>query len=199
MNQLINDEIEIKYYNDLETEWRNSLSHYSEADYLKIFPEAKKIVPIKIAEFRTERAALTKSIIKTLDEIRFIKDAVESHLLKVGLKINAVNRLGWVNKRLNSLDYLQRLINGTKTKGLRIEQARQVPILNFLNSKVIKAGKNFVTLCPFHQEKTPSFYVYPDNHFYCFGCSAHGSVIDLAMKTRSLDFIGAVKLLTGES
>jgi DNA primase len=41
-----------------------------------------------------------------------------------------------------------------------------------------RSGENLVGLCPLHNEKTPSFVVYPD-HFYCFGCKAHGDVIEL--------------------
>lgn len=41
------------------------------------------------------------------------------------------------------------------------------------------AGGNLVGLCPLHDEKTPSFKVYPDGHFHCYGCGAHGDVLDL--------------------
>lgn len=43
------------------------------------------------------------------------------------------------------------------------------------------AGGNLVGLCPLpdHEEKTPSFHVYPDGHFHCYGCEAHGDVLDL--------------------
>lgn len=50
------------------------------------------------------------------------------------------------------------------------------------------------TLCPFHQEKTPSFKVY-DNSFYCFGCGVSGTVIDFVMKYFGLTKIEAVKKL----
>lgn len=46
-------------------------------------------------------------------------------------------------------------------------------------------------VCPFHEEKTPSFYVYPD-HFHCFGCRAHGSIIDFDMRYHTLSFPEAV-------
>lgn len=57
-------------------------------------------------------------------------------------------------------------------------------------------GSEFIGLCPFHQEKTPSFSVSPRKQFfYCFGCSAHGSVIGFLMRYANLDFISAVEKL----
>ncbi len=59
-----------------------------------------------------------------------------------------------------------------------------------------KAGKNYKSLCPFHQEKTPSFYVSPEYQMYhCFGCGARGNVISFVMEYEKMDFIDAVKLL----
>jgi DNA primase len=59
-----------------------------------------------------------------------------------------------------------------------------------------KTGKNFVGLCPFHAEKTPSFTVSPDKRMYhCFGCGAGGNVIGFLMKVDGLSFPEAVKAL----
>jgi len=52
-----------------------------------------------------------------------------------------------------------------------------------------KAGKNFIGLCPFHTEKTPSFTVSPDKQiFYCFGCGTGGNVFSFFMKQEGLSF-----------
>ncbi len=59
-----------------------------------------------------------------------------------------------------------------------------------------KAGRLYSGRCPFHNEKTPSFYIYPDTQsFYCFGCGAGGEVITFIKKIENLDYIDAVKLL----
>ncbi|QUL99470.1 MAG: DNA primase [Candidatus Fermentithermobacillus carboniphilus] len=59
-----------------------------------------------------------------------------------------------------------------------------------------KSGRSFVGLCPFHQEKTPSFYVDPDKQlFYCFGCGAGGNVFNFLMKIENLTFAEAVEVL----
>jgi DNA primase len=63
-------------------------------------------------------------------------------------------------------------------------------------TKLQKAGREFRACCPFHNEKTPSFYVNDDKGFYhCFGCSAHGDAIRWMTDQRGLPFMDAVKEL----
>jgi len=64
--------------------------------------------------------------------------------------------------------------------------------------KLVKRGREHTGLCPFHNEKTPSFTVNDDKGFYhCFGCSAHGSAIDFVMNTEGLSFPETVERLAG--
>lgn len=57
-----------------------------------------------------------------------------------------------------------------------------------------KAGKEFKANCPFHEERTPSFYVVPDKGFYkCFGCGKSGDAFSFVMERLGLDFVEAVK------
>lgn len=59
-----------------------------------------------------------------------------------------------------------------------------------------RRGKTYVGLCPFHNEKTPSFTVYPDTQsFYCFGCGAGGEIINFTRRIENIDFYEAVKSL----
>ncbi len=59
-----------------------------------------------------------------------------------------------------------------------------------------KAGRNYVGLCPFHGEKTPSFTVSPEKQiFYCFGCGAGGDCFSYIMKRQNLNFADAIKAL----
>ena len=63
-----------------------------------------------------------------------------------------------------------------------------------------RRGKNLVGLCPFHNEKTPSFTVYPENgSFYCFGCHVGGDVITFTSLIENLDYMESVKLLADRS
>lgn len=59
-----------------------------------------------------------------------------------------------------------------------------------------RRGRLLTGLCPFHNEKTPSFTVYPDSQsFYCFGCGAGGEIITFVRRMENLDFVEAVKSL----
>jgi len=63
-----------------------------------------------------------------------------------------------------------------------------------------KQGNDYVGLCPFHDEKTPSFHVTPTKNLYhCFGCGAAGSVIDFVMRKDGVDFRRAVDVILTES
>lgn len=59
-----------------------------------------------------------------------------------------------------------------------------------------RRGRTLTGLCPFHNEKTPSFTVYPEtSSYYCFGCGAGGDVINFIRNIENLDYIEAVKFL----
>lgn len=59
-----------------------------------------------------------------------------------------------------------------------------------------KTGKNYSGLCPFHDEKTPSFSVSPDKQFFhCFGCQESGTALTFIMKYERLEFVEAVEML----
>src|SRR5438046_9688220 len=62
--------------------------------------------------------------------------------------------------------------------------------------KLARKGRSFVGLCPFHQEKTPSFNVNSEKgFFYCFGCKEKGNVFDFLMKVEGLTFPEAARRL----
>ena len=72
------------------------------------------------------------------------------------------------------------------------------PVEDVISSYVSlkRAGSNLVGLCPFHNDKSPSFTVFPATRgFYCFGCGAGGDAITFIMKAENLDYIGAVEHL----
>lgn len=74
----------------------------------------------------------------------------------------------------------------------------KIDIVSLISSyiKLEKAGANFKGRCPFHNEKTPSFFVSPDRgNYYCFGCQAKGDIFTFVQEFEGLDFIGSLKVL----
>ena len=80
-------------------------------------------------------------------------------------------------------DFIESLIESTdiaEVIGRRVELKR--------------AGNEYKACCPFHNEKTPSFTVSPEKGFYhCFGCQAHGTVLDFLMESERLNFVEAIE------
>jgi DNA primase len=64
--------------------------------------------------------------------------------------------------------------------------------------RLARSGRNWKACCPFHTEKSPSFYVY-DDHYHCFGCGAHGDAITFVMQTEGAAFMEAVERLAAEA
>ena len=66
--------------------------------------------------------------------------------------------------------------------------------------KLTRAGREYKACCPFHNEKSPSFYVNDDKQFFhCFGCGAHGDIIGFLMRHDRLSFPEAIELLAAQS
>jgi DNA primase len=84
-------------------------------------------------------------------------------------------------------------------KILEIKNAADIVDVISENVLLKKTGKNYIGLCPFHSEKTPSFTVSPQKQiFYCFGCAAGGNVFSFVMKRDGITFPEAVRILSGQ-
>jgi DNA primase len=78
----------------------------------------------------------------------------------------------------------------------RVKEAVDMVELVGARSDLRRAGSQWKGLCPFHDERTPSFSVNPDRKvYYCFGCGAHGDAIAFVRETEALDFQAAVEFL----
>jgi DNA primase len=78
----------------------------------------------------------------------------------------------------------------------------KVDIVSTINKRVklTQKGNNYKACCPFHQEKTPSFNVSATKQaYYCFGCGAHGHLIDFVMNYDNLNFVDAVEKIADEN
>jgi len=178
----------------------------SDRELIQIFPQAKEIIPEKLKEWQ-EREKEVKEIIKY--NLKLIKDKVKDKLarwfwrevVKMKVKKELLECKGQIFRlnRLNRLEQGKPLSQKILTEE-QIEQARQVSIVELTSSAISrlrKVGRNYIGLCPFHQEKHPSFYLYPDtNSFYCFGCLSGGDVIKFVELAYNLSFKEAVEYLT---
>jgi len=73
-----------------------------------------------------------------------------------------------------------------------------LPSLVGRRMRLARSGRQYKGCCPFHGEKTPSFYVY-DDHYHCFGCGVHGDAISFVMQNQGASFMDAVALLAAEA
>jgi len=81
-----------------------------------------------------------------------------------------------------------------------IEKARRHSLANLCNRYGVtlrREGPRLRGHCPFHEDHEPSFVVYPDNRWYCFGCGANGDSINFVMRMEGITFVEALRRLAG--
>ena len=174
---------------------------YSPKELLEIFPEAKEVIPMKLKEWEEKEELLLQKLRKLMREAKKI-DAKNAAFWSFLLKDLFEKKLQKIRKhihRLNSYLYDEES-KGKVITPCDIEKAKQVPIsdiFEMLYEGVVKrSGKSYYCLCPFHEEKNPSFHIYPEsNTFVCFGCGEKGDVIDLVKKMKKVNFKRAVEFL----
>jgi len=185
---------------------RPSEVSFTEIELLKIFPEAKEIIPQKIHDWQQVKNKIySDEILPVLQKIVAVKDTFSRWFwLTVFITCYQPEEYVQAVKHLSRLNRLKLFTTDGKaaatheTFARNKEQAKQRSILelhDFQNLR--KIGQRYQACCPFHKEKTPSFVIYPNNSFYCFGCHAHGDVIDFMKILKKCDFKEAVSTLVG--
>ena len=192
-----------------ETYWNDELCRYEEVpnfpypteiELLKIFPEGKGIIRQKIDEWKKVKVKLlSEEVMPVLKSISGIKDDFARWFCKETYKVLVNPRFIEALEQLARLERLKILTTDTKhSKNIlnfeqKKETAKQTPILSLYPFKKLrKIGSRYTALCPFHNEKTASFVIYPENTFYCFGCHAHGDAISFMKLMKNCDFKEAV-------
>jgi hypothetical protein len=192
------------YALDLEKEWRRSLPRFTDKELLEIFPEAKTIIPEKIVDWIEERDKILDAIKKKLTLIKYrAPDEFSRWFWREWVKVTDGEELLKIDGHIVRLERLQSVAKGRTPKGRlteeEIQQALAVPIENLINQPLRKSGKALVGLCPFHNERHPSFYVYPEtNSCWCYGCNQGGNVINFVELLHGYSFKEAVKYLIGK-
>ena len=198
------------YALELEKEWRRTLPKYTDSQLLEIFPEAKDIIPEKIFEWETQKDEIIEVIKSKLVLIQgetkdensrifwreWVKACEGQELFEVEKQITRLKRLQWITKPKKSINRI-----GNYVTEEDIQQALQVPIESLVgNDRAIRrSGRNLACLCPLHQEKHSSFFIYLDsNTCWCFGCNQGGNSINLVRLQYQYSFPDAVKFLIGK-
>lgn len=185
----------------LERQWRESLPHFSDRELLEIFPEAKDILAAKVSEWMEERERTMLAIRRKLTAIKnSTSDETVRQIHRSMVEIFDGVQLAKISKHIKRLQRLQFLAHRRKAKGGvsddEVQHALATPIQDVLKQKFQRSGNKLIGLCPLHNEKSPSFYIYTKNNsFYCYGCQAGGDAINLIRKLHDLSFVAAVRYL----
>jgi hypothetical protein len=106
------------------------------------------------------------------------------------------DRLDKLNRRIREYQYRLNVPRGREGHigDVEIRHAKEKDIREFFIGSLRKMGKDSVGLCPFHNDKHPSFTIYNEGRrFKCFSCGITGDTPDFIMKTQNLTFLEAVK------
>ncbi len=193
---------------DAERRWLASQADLSEQQLYEIFlAQDQSLVENKIQELKEGKLTLERNIKEKIkDVVKSFSNEVEKHISKLVIEHTLITELIEVEKQLFKFKYYQSLKDQKSSfydnKSLDIGTAKRFPIEQIVRHyvKLKKSGRKFVGLCPFHEENTPSFYLYPaSNSFHCFGCQKNGDVITFISLIQRLSFPEAVRFLVSNT
>lgn len=148
----------------------------------------------KLEELRKMRIKMILDFIPGEHQWFFL--LLEVHLFAEYFLIGA-----WIRYWLNiwgkiNVNYKPPILPSSRVSDFDIQKAREHLIQNLYSGQLRKSGKRFFGLCPFHKENHPSFYIFENNRFFCFGCNTGGDSIAFLMKFENIRFIEAVRRLS---
>lgn len=166
--------------------------------------EAKEIIPALIRELTSYHKVLTNRI---GDKVALINaessDESYCYFWTLWLALNEGQELQAIEAKLARHYRMRDVIEGKPVPKGRltdaaIEAARDYPIQDLFDVEFRRSGNKLVGLCPFHTEKSPSFYVFLNqNKAHCFGCQKSVDSIGAYMELNGYDFKAAVLALSG--
>ncbi len=187
----------------MERAYKKTLPRYTDKELLQIFSPAVETICAIIEQREKERRAKSKKIKEALQEVYAIEADDFSHWFgERMIQLLLYPDLEKCNKHIVRLKRILNLMRpqdvAQNTNDEAIQRARQFPIKEFAQGKLMlrECGNKYSALCPFHEERHASFYLYSEtNTFHCFGCQENGDVIKLAMHLYGISFLEAVRML----
>lgn len=190
------DEDYLDYVDGLRRSWKaNQIKQPRAKEWVEMYPEMRslfnRLILDKTLEIESKRLEIKRILAKPTESL--MAELSRDVILEQGLVAEIMRlekEIRWFRLGL--------MVDDVRQNGLtedQIQQARDFPVEDLIDTK--KNRKMWC--CPFHEEKTGSFHIYPNNGWHCFGCQAHGNnAIDYVMKKSKLEFVEAVKYLIGK-
>jgi len=175
----------------LQDNWRTTLPRFSERKWLKVFPQAEARVRELIAELQEEAEELSRGIYKSFKKIyqTINKNSFKIWFWEEVIKVFQGEELEKKRRKIKELKWaLKKENKASDITNEMIQRAKEYPF-----DRLVEAKRDFA-ICPFHNEKYPSFYI-KNNFGYCFGCNWQGDTIKFLMEKNGLNFKEAVKYL----
>ena len=172
-------------------------------ELLEVFPEAESLVPHKINDWlRQKGKILAKETIPYFKKCNALKDEFSRAFWKECYRYLA-GRFNEIERNLTRLKRLEVIINAPERSHIfadLIQAAKKTPLESIYNfQRLRRVGRAYTACCPIHNDKTPSFHIYPGNSWYCFGCNRGGDTIDFVMRLYGMKFPEATAYLAGGS
>jgi len=188
--------IEYRDFEDLPSVYE--YNYPNDFELINIFTEAKEIIPLKLEEWQREKHHILKTeTFPYFKKCKFLSGAFKQAFWKEIYHYMA-DAYNYIDKQCIRLGRLQSIINdpqGYTLSTARIALAKQTPIISIYN--FARRGKSY--LCPIHNDRDPSFHIYPDNKWHCFGCNKGGDAIDFVQYMFGVSFHEAINYIIGNA
>lgn len=190
------------WIDSLKREHAVSLPHYTELQWLEIFPEARPALKRTLRESLNKLKAIANDYMlakQVSKNTAATLPPTQQHTYLADME--AYTQLeDQARKEIKHIAWTLRVVEG-KAKNVdmqqAIESAKRVPLTEFFAGKLKAVGSGrFQVSCPLHNEKTASFTIYPNNTYYCYGCHAGGDVINFITQRDKVTPMQAIKFLS---
>ncbi|MBI2410848.1 MAG: hypothetical protein HYV32_03075 [Candidatus Kerfeldbacteria bacterium] len=187
---------------EAEKQWRKTLYRPSTQELLQIFPEAKSSIEHNLKLYRNRMKVLKTGLTLRMNIYKKLtKDEFSLWFYRQWLETTTGKEVTTLQKRITTLQRQLNALNGViDTREIiddLIQQAKEVPIEQIVDTPLKQSGQRLVGLCVLHEERRASFVIYKQtNTCWCFGCQQGGDSIKLTQLLHGYSFPQAVRYLT---